>query len=425
MRNLKIASFVFATSLVFVSCGSDSKNAQELNAVGLKNFSFKDNVLNLEFSEKLGDLNAENIKLSQGKQNFALEIQTSQNPKISIKVPNGLNFGQHELSLRGLKTAAGLAIKDIDKSFTTSQSKVIQTAQITCYDNANSLISCSDNAAKGQDGYYALKNLGIKRSFTRQGDFLVDNATNLKWQDSNVEKINIAELTEIQIQRKCAPLNAFIPTLEQIRSTIDYSLTDNSTDKYPIQFADFKEKISGLFTYKDNFLDSIEANFAYYFNVYRVMQDSYIRCVQPLSNYPAKQECKKNAIGTIECKDTMLEWHEYKEKKRIIGDPEQKTWNDAISYCNNLNINGKNDWRLPNIHEAQSIISNTKRNTRGYNIINSLDVFEPFSATWTSTTFAPDPTMAWIVVYQAQWSPTSPEVKNKQKGNFRCVRTMN
>ena len=37
------------------------------------------------------------------------------------------------------------------------------------------------------------------------------------------------------------------------------------------------------------------------------------------------------------------------------GNPGQKTWQDAVNYCNNLNEEGKTDWRLPSQRELMMI----------------------------------------------------------------------
>lgn len=37
------------------------------------------------------------------------------------------------------------------------------------------------------------------------------------------------------------------------------------------------------------------------------------------------------------------------------SNPGQKTWSDAVSYCNNLNEEGKTDWRLPSQRELMMI----------------------------------------------------------------------
>jgi len=54
--------------------------------------------------------------------------------------------------------------------------------------------------------------------------------------------------------------------------------------------------------------------------------------------------------------DTQLEWQDKYTDNSIKG----ANWNGAISYCENLGLDGKNDWRLPNINELKSIVIETQ-----------------------------------------------------------------
>jgi len=52
--------------------------------------------------------------------------------------------------------------------------------------------------------------------------------------------------------------------------------------------------------------------------------------------------------GTISDHSTGLMWQQ--------SGPDQKmTWEEALEYCETLNMEGYNDWRLPNVKELQSI----------------------------------------------------------------------
>ncbi|HQM85840.1 MAG TPA: DUF1566 domain-containing protein [bacterium] len=53
------------------------------------------------------------------------------------------------------------------------------------------------------------------------------------------------------------------------------------------------------------------------------------------------------------CSDKIynLEWQKDIPENRM-------TWNDAVSYCNNLKLDEKSDWRLPNINELRTTIIN-------------------------------------------------------------------
>lgn len=75
------------------------------------------------------------------------------------------------------------------------------------------------------------------------------------------------------------------------------------------------------------------------------------------------------------------------------------TWQGALAYVACLNTNdylGHKDWRLPNIQELKSLPNAEQANvgswlnTQGFgNVVNG--------GYWSSTTYAPDPTIAWFV----------------------------
>lgn len=45
--------------------------------------------------------------------------------------------------------------------------------------------------------------------------------------------------------------------------------------------------------------------------------------------------------------------------------PYAMRWNDAVNYCKNLNENGHNDWRLPEINELRTLITNNPNTETG------------------------------------------------------------
>ena len=96
-----------------------------------------------------------------------------------------------------------------------------------------------------------------------------------------------------------------------------------------------------------------------------------------------------NSDGTVTDTCTGLMWQQ--------GSGPNGAWCSAMAYCEDLELSGHEDWRLPNIMELQSI-------TDFENAFPALDpVFEPpvGSNYWTSTTYAGDPegsrNRAWIV----------------------------
>lgn len=93
-----------------------------------------------------------------------------------------------------------------------------------------------------------------------------------------------------------------------------------------------------------------------------------------------------NNDGTITDTSTGLVW-----QINIID--QQKTWGEALEYCNNFNLNGER-WRLPNVKELQTIVN--------YDIIPAIDYMfnDPNSVLsnyWTSTSSASVHNRAWQI----------------------------
>lgn len=99
---------------------------------------------------------------------------------------------------------------------------------------------------------------------------------------------------------------------------------------------------------------------------------------------------------------TGLQW----ARNANLGGP--MTWSNAIAYCDGLTYGGASDWRLPNVHEMQSIVDYGRAdpavcNTAGTGPWTENDPFTDVQTTWegqywTSTTVPQDDGIrAWRV----------------------------
>jgi hypothetical protein len=116
-----------------------------------------------------------------------------------------------------------------------------------------------------------------------------------------------------------------------------------------------------------------------------------------------------NGDGTVTDFKTGLIWQKA-EGGRVL-------WEMALVYCDELDLAGKSDWRLPNYKELQSLV-NYKRYGPTLDKIKFPDIVSEYY--WSSTTFAGQKNKAWF----ANFHRGGVENNNKSNSyNVRCVRS--
>jgi len=109
--------------------------------------------------------------------------------------------------------------------------------------------------------------------------------------------------------------------------------------------------------------------------------------------------------------ENNLEWQDNNQIGRIT----KRNWSDAIDYCEELSLDGKRDWRLPNQNELLSIVDYSSSEFP----INSVFLYTNAEPYWSSTSFIGDLTQAWYVDFSFG------EALNEHKDTelfVRCVR---
>jgi hypothetical protein len=97
-----------------------------------------------------------------------------------------------------------------------------------------------------------------------------------------------------------------------------------------------------------------------------------------------------------------------------------KVWNwwNAKKYCQNLQLDGYSDWRLPTLKELKTIISKTKYN--GYYIKKELSKsMGSGSGFWSSTPSVSNSKNAWYVLFS---DGDDYDGSKAYKSYVRCVR---
>lgn len=110
-----------------------------------------------------------------------------------------------------------------------------------------------------------------------------------------------------------------------------------------------------------------------------------------------------NGDGTVTDTATGLMWDQCSQGQSGIacatGTASFMNWAAALTEAvaaNSANYKGHNDWRLPNKNELESLVLITANNPA-----IDLNAFPatPSQFYWSSTTYTPDPAVAWVVSF--------------------------
>ena len=289
---------------------------------------------------------------------------------------------------------------------------VIDTRQERCYDRDGNEITCPDSGATyyGQDAQYQR----YVPSYSRLcgSDIVLDNHTHLMWQKAhNNTRVNAATATAACDNLFLGGFSDWrLPSIKELYSLADFrgktgSIYFLDTDYFDLQPYDFDSgDLTG--THSAEMMGQTwsstprpdDSTLRYFFNFLNghlksgpyegadIEAKSFYRCVR--GNNVFQNGFSDNG-DTITDSATGLVWQ--KSNGEEATDDYRFAWREALSYCENLELDGETDWRLPDIKELQSIVDYTNENyalNRDLFIFNGYDPSEPTSAPyfWSSTT---------------------------------------
>ena len=263
---------------------------------------------------------------------------------------------------------------DDDSGATDLDYPIVDTSQSTCYDTGSAQ-SCGSGFA-GQDAQYD----GYGPAFQDNGDGTVtDKITGLMWQQDPGDKMSYSEAVAGADGFELAGYDDWrLPTIKELYSLIQFSGQDPSgetsddtsgltpfidDDVFAFKYGDTGDGariIDSQWTtsnvYEASVMDGQECFFGVNF------ADGRIKCY-PTGNSPsgyytiyvrntgsyAQNNFADNDDGTVNDGATGLMWQQ--------GDcGEGMVWEEALAYCESLELAENDDWRLPNAKELQSIV---------------------------------------------------------------------
>ena len=233
----------------------------------------------------------------------------------------------------------------------------------TCYDdrdtNGATTIECSDTHALADDGLWQK---GVVHNRTNNNDNVIDNITNIMWQDNGESETGNYVMNTLY----CTSLDLAgytdwrLPTANELFSLMNYDGSTNIDAFNNITVATSNENNpnNGYWTSTNN------------------QSDEYIFVTLPQYSYNYdKGFYKKRLCVRNHNEDTTIIHKEFTKENNVVTDYKNNlqwsdnsdtdidiTWIEAINYCNNLELDEKTDWRLANINElSRTVGHNPKR----------------------------------------------------------------
>ncbi len=316
------------------------------------------------------------------------------------------------------------AASDDDDASTLSY-PIVDTAQSTCYDTADTIAcpSATDHN-HGQDAQYA----GFQPFYVDNGDGTVsDLVTGLMWQQDPGAKMTWdAAVAGAESSSLGGYTDWRLPTIKEQYSLIQFDGTDPSTcannpQCNPVPFID------GVFAFQygdesagERMIDAQYATSSLYEGAQDLMfgvnfadgrikgygtdpmpgqtedKTFFVMYVRGNSEYGVN-DFEDNGDGTVSDLATGLTWLQ-DDSGGLDGAAGFLDWPEALAWAEDLEFAGHDDWRLPNAKELQSIVDYT----RAPSATNSAAIDPIFDATeiidedggdnygfyWTSTTHA-------------------------------------
>ena len=293
----------------------------------------------------------------------------------------------------------------------------ICTGQKRCYDNGNEILCHAENEDFfGQDAYYADMGFCAPHNFSIDDSVenektVIDNNTGLEWQQTFSEAITdcLYAYPCDEAVDYCENLNYGghddwrLPTILELHTIVDSEKVNPAinTDYFPNTPPEYFITSSSSITLQaaggphNSYQDGTREHWSVDFStgISKMHIKSYVRCVRG-EKLPNKGfdvfvgSNKKNAEIAFYSNGTLI----WQAGTKSYG------WQNALKYCENLNLAGLVNWRLPNKNELLEYFTPCNSYSASYYAAYWI-TYNSSSYHWSSTTVYDKPENAWIVDY--------------------------
>ncbi len=323
---------------------------------------------------------------------------------------------------------------------------VVDTGQDRCFDDKTEMPCAQAEAFQGQDAQYH----SFQPSYVDNGDGTVtDLVTGLMWQQDPGEKMTFAQALAAADSFALGGHDDWrLPTIKELYSLIDFTgvTAQSAATSIPYIDADFFAFEYGDESAGERFIDSQFATSTLYVSTTmggeetmfgvnfadgrikgyptgkgRNGQDKTFFVLYVRGSAYGENEFSDQGDGTVADAATGLVWQQADDG---IG----RNWQEALNYCEGLELGGESDWRLPNAKELQGIVDYT----RSPDTTDSAAIDPVFAATeitdpegetnfafyWTGTTHLDGMELGSYAVYVAFGKAQGFMEQPPESGNF-------
>lgn len=414
-----------ATNLLdYMEANRPEQNRQQSPAMqqGMQQGQRPDPIADAATAGIISEAQAESIKAELGGprqglgQNSGLGMDQNQQQGMASEMGQPKDFGS-TINASEAQAIADEVMASVGYTSAEGGYPIVDTGVTDYYSNNGTINEPNENDVYfGQDANYQ----GYQPSYTDNGDGTVtDNVTGLMWQQDPGEKMTWEEAVENLESFELGGYDDWrLPTVKELYSLVQFngSTGQSADESVPYFDTDYFD-----FTYGDEtgerFIDSQMATSTIYesttmngnstmfgFNFadgrikgYPTSKEFYVYYVRGNTHY-GENQFVDNGDGTITDEATGLMWLMYDSGYYGTGDSGDGTmdWDDALAWCEDLDVAGYDDWKLPDAKELQSVVDYTQSpdTTQSAAIdpmfystaITNISGQEDFGYYWTSTT---------------------------------------
>jgi hypothetical protein len=271
-------------------------------------------------------------------------------------------------------------------------SRVPDTGQTKCYDDKKE-ISCPNPGSPfyGQDANYSIIPQDYEVKAMDIDEVVIDHVTGLTWQreDDGVKRTWSEAVEYCENLTWAGHSDWRLPTKKELLGITSYGGFGPSIDTsfFPYGHGPEDRYWSGTTL---TFLSLTAWSMSLWSSEPNMQAKGDLNYVRAVHGRPLEfGHFRENGDGTVTDITTGLMWQQTEAKAM--------TWEKALAYCENLNLAGYSDWRLPNIRELSSLVDDSCQEP-------SIDTSHFPGCRpahyWSSTTNALYPTFGWYVGFE-------------------------